>query len=229
MPDRVSVILIVRNGARFIAEALDSVREQTVRPLEVLVIDGQSTDRTVEIARAYGDVSIISQTSSGIANAYNEGIACARGELLAFISHDDRWLPGKLERQVAWFADHPALLLSVTHVQHVLSEGASLPSGFRAELLDHAVPGFIMETLMVRREVFSQVGVFDPAFAVGEDTDWFARVKDAKLPMAVLPETLVVKRVHETNASLVHAGTNALLLRALRGSIARKRAAAGGS
>jgi glycosyltransferase involved in cell wall biosynthesis len=228
MSARVSVILIVRNGARFIAEALDSVRQQSLRPWEVLVIDGQSTDGTVEIALGYENVCVIHQSNVGLANAYNEGIARSSGELLAFISHDDRWLPDKLERQVAFLAEHPAVMLSLTHVQHVLTEGSKLPPGFRAELLDHPVPGLIMETLMARRESFARVGVFDPRFAVSEDTDWFARVKDAGLPMAVLPEILVVKRVHETNASLVHPGINALLLRALRGSIARKRAAGAG-
>lgn len=229
MPESVSVILIVRNGARFIAEALESVRLQTLRPIEILVIDGQSTDGTVEIARGYHDVTIVPQSSTGVANAYNEGISRARGELLAFISHDDRWLPDKLGRQVSFLAAHPEVMLSLTHVQHVLHEGSNPPPGFRTELLDHPVPGFIMETLVVRREAVERVGLFDPTFAVSEDTDWFARVKDAGLPMAVLPETLVVKRVHDTNASLVYPEINALLLRALRGSIARKRATGSGA
>ncbi|HUQ82056.1 MAG TPA: glycosyltransferase [Gemmatimonadaceae bacterium] len=223
--DGVSVILIVRNGERFIGEALDSVRQQSLQPLEVLVIDGQSTDATVEIARAFPGVTIVPQRTLGIANAYNEGIALARGALIAFISHDDRWLPNKLEAQASFLARHPDVMLTVTHVQHVLEYGATPPAGFRVELLDQPVPGLIMETLVVRREVFDRVGLFDPSFPVGEDTDWFARVKDAGVRMAVLPETLVTKRVHGTNASLANPAINTLLLRALRSSIERKRAA----
>jgi glycosyltransferase involved in cell wall biosynthesis len=225
MTERVSVILIVRNGAAFIAEALDSVQLQSRQPDEVLVIDGQSTDDTVRIARGFAGVRVLPQTSTGVANAYNEGIAQAKGSLLAFISHDDRWLPGKLESQLSFLAAHPETMMSLTHVQHVLHEGVAPPPGFRAELLDHPVPGLIMETLLVRRESFDRVGLFDPAFAVSEDTDWFARAKDMGLSMHVLPETLVIKRVHDRNSSLVFPHINGLLLRALRGSIARKRAA----
>jgi glycosyltransferase involved in cell wall biosynthesis len=223
----VSVILIVRNGERFIGEALDSVVAQTLLPSEILVIDGHSTDGTVEIAGRYQAVTVVTQTGTGIANAYNEGIARARYDLIAFISHDDRWMPSKLERQVAALMDAPDALLAFTHVQHVLADGATPPPGFRMSLLDGAVPGFIMETLVARRAAFDIVGLFDPSFAVGEDTDWFARARDAHVPTVVLPETLVVKRVHDSNSSLNYAGMNDLLLKALRQSIARKRNAGG--
>ncbi len=222
----VSVILIVRNGERFIADALTSVVSGTLRPAEILVIDGHSSDRTAEIVRTFEGVTLVRQDAQGIANAYNQGIATARCGLVTFISHDDRWLPEKLERQVTYMSAHPQVQYTVTHVQHVLHDGASPPAGFRTELLDHPVPGFIMESLLARREVFARVGRFDPSFAVGEDTDWFARARDARVPMAVLPETLVIKRVHDTNASLSHPQINALLLRAMRRSIERKRAAA---
>jgi glycosyltransferase involved in cell wall biosynthesis len=223
-PAEVSVILIVRTGERFIAEALDSVTAQTHPAREILVIDGHSTDRTVQIVRRYPQVSIIPQAGSGIAGAYNEGVSRSRCELVAFVSHDDRWMPDKLERQVAAFSARPDALLSFTHVQHVLADGASPPPGFRQELLEKPVPGFIMETLMARHEVFDRLGPFDPSFVVGEDTDWFARARDARVPTVVLPETLVVKRVHDSNASLNFAGVNQVLLKALRQSIARKRA-----
>src|SRR5262249_24973165 len=221
----VSVILIVKNGERFIGAALASVAAQTLPRVEILVIDGQSTDRTSAVAREFPGVSVVPQQSSGIANAWNEGIARAESALLAFLSHDDRWLPDKLARQVAFLAAHPEAELTVTHVQHVLQEGSPLPRGFRAELLERPVPGFIMETLVARRSVFDRVGRFDPCFAVGEDADWFARVRDAGIPVGVLPETLCWKRVHESNTSITHGGSRASLLRAMRRSIERKRAA----
>ena len=80
---------------------------------------------------------------------------------------------------------------------------------------------------MVRREVFARVGGFDPAFAVSEDTDWFARARDAGMRSAMLPQTLVWKRVHDRNSSLNEPAINGLLLRALRGTLQRKRAQQG--
>jgi glycosyltransferase involved in cell wall biosynthesis len=222
----VSVILIVRNGAAYIAGALESVFLSTIQPLEILVIDGGSTDRTAEIASGFHLVRVIAQQSSGVTEAYNEGIAHARGDLVAFISHDDRWLPGKLDRQVGIMRERPELLFTVTHAQHVLDAGAAPPPGFRVELLERPVPGLIMETLVARREAFDVVGLLDPAFDTGSDTDWFARALDAGVPMAVLPDTLLEKRIHDRNTSLNNPRINELLLRALRGSIARKREAA---
>ncbi len=220
----VTVVLIVRNGERFLAEAIDSVVTGTCLPGEILVIDGQSSDRTVEIARRVAAVTVLPQSDRGIAAAYNQGIAAARGEFVAFISHDDRWLPTKLERQLHVMRHQPELLYTVTHVQHVLHDGAVPPPGFRRDLLNRPVAGFIMETLMARRDVFARVGRFDPGFVVGEDTDWFARAKDLRVPMAVLPETLVIKRVHDANTSLTQPKLSSILLRAMRGSIQRKRA-----
>jgi glycosyltransferase involved in cell wall biosynthesis len=219
----VSVILIVRNGERFIAEALDSVFRSDTKPLEVLVVDGGSTDRTVEIVRGFPLTRVVAQQARGIADAYNQGIAMARGDLVAFISYDDIWEPGKLDRQVTFMRQHPVVGYTVTMVRHFLDEGARLPPGFRAELLDRPAPGFIMEALVVRKSVFGQVGLFDRSFSVSEDTDWFARARDAGVPMAILPDVLVRKRVHGTNISLTTPSINALLLRAMRGSIQRKR------
>ena len=224
---RVSVILIVRNGERFIRDALDSVQAQTLRPVEVLVIDGHSGDGTAAIARSYPGVTVIPQSGLGIANAYNQGIAEARSDILAFISHDDRWMPDKLAVQIAALNAQPDALLAFTHVQHVLDKGAKPPRGFRTSLLEGPVPGFIMETLVARRAAFDAIGLFDPSFAVSEDTDWFARARDARVPTVMIPRTLVIKRVHDSNSSLNYAGGNDLLLKALRQSIARKRNAGG--
>jgi glycosyltransferase involved in cell wall biosynthesis len=223
----VSVIMIARNGAAFITDALNSIFLSRLRPLEVLVIDGGSTDGTAALAAAVPGVTVLAQVSCGISAAYNEGIAWARGDLLAFLSSDDLWLPGKLDRQAALMQADPGLLYSVTMVEHFLEPGCAPPPGFRRTLLDRPVPGMLMETLMARPAAFARIGGFDPAHAVAGDTDWFARARDAGLKMALLPEVLLRKRVHGGNASLTDPQVNGQLLTALRGSLARKRAAAG--
>jgi glycosyltransferase involved in cell wall biosynthesis len=220
----VSVIIIVKNGARFIAQALASVTLSQTKPLEILVVDGRSTDNTVEIACSVPGVTVIRQESTGIAGAYNEAIAQARGNVVAFLSSDDVWLPGKLDKHLSTLAEDRELLLSVSLVEHFLEPGCEIPEGFRAELLDQARPGMLMETLVARKRVFDMVGVFDPRFTTSEDTDWFARVKDAGLRIALIQEVLVRKRVHGANASLTDIDCNRNLLRALRASITRKRA-----
>ncbi len=222
--DAVSVIMIVRNGESTIAEALASVYRSEIKPLETLVIDGHSSDRTAEIATAHPLVRVVPEIKRGIPNAYNQGIAIARAPIVAFLSHDDMWVDGKLDRQLSFMRARPELLFTVGMVEHFL-DGDTPPPGFRCELLDGPRPGYIMETFMARKKVFEIVGLFDPKFPIGEDTDWFARARDLRVPSEMLPETLARKRVHSTNASLNDLKNSALLLNALRDSVARKRSA----
>lgn len=219
----VSVVLIVSNGEATIGEALSSVLRSETKPAEILVIDGHSTDRTAEIAASFPLVRVIPEVERGIANAYNQGIAAARSDMVAFISHDDIWTDGKLDSQLSVMQANPDLLFTVGMVEHFL-DGDAPPAGFRRELLDHPCPGYIMETLVARKAAFDVVGLFDPKFAVSEDTDWFARARDIGAASAMLPTTLVRKRVHSTNSSLNERNINSLLLRALRNSLERKKA-----
>jgi glycosyltransferase involved in cell wall biosynthesis len=217
----ISVVCIVRNGEAYLEAALRSVFESTYPVHEVLVVDGGSTDRSAEIAAGMG-ARVLSQRSTGIAAAYNEGIEGTHGDCVAFISHDDRWHPMKLEKQAAFLMLNPTVQICVSHVRHVL-EGPVAPPGFRQELLDRSVPGMIMEALVARREAFDRVGPFDSSFSVSNDTDWFARARDHGLVIGVLPETLVIKRVHTSNTTLKPEGFSQQLLDVVRASVARKR------
>ncbi|MGV3709322.1 MAG: glycosyltransferase family 2 protein [Gemmatimonas sp.] len=219
----VSVVLIVRDGARFIASAIESVLRGTMQPDEILVIDGQSQDDTVAIASAFPLVRVREQAMPGIAAAYNQGVQESSGDLIAFISHDDLWSEHKLELQLQFLRDHPAVWGCVGHIRHFLDAHSSIPAGFRQSLLDESVIGYVMESVIVRRGIFDRVGYMNQAFGPAGDTDWFSRARDAGCEIALLPDTVVLKRVHDTNTSISDGQLNNHLLRALRGSIARKR------
>lgn len=223
---RISVIMVVRNGEAYIVQALQSIFLSHQQPDEVLVIDGHSSDATVPLAQSVPGVCVITQKGTGIANAYNQAIAAATGDLLAFISHDDLWLPCKLDRQLALMNSSPDLMYSVTLVEHFVDAGGVPPPGFRSDLLKGPVQGYLMESLMVRPVAFSLIGMFNPEFTVGEDSDWFMRARDAGLESAVLPEVLVKKRVHADSATMTQKNLSSHLLTALRRSIERKRSRA---
>jgi len=219
----VTVIIAVRNGERFLADALRSVERQTAPPCEILVIDGHSTDDTTRIANSLPGVAVHEQDGSGIPNAYNCGIRLARGALIAFLSHDDMWTPDKLAVQTNYLRDHPEAMYCIARAKFFLDPGCSVPPSFRPALLEGDHVARIMETLVARREMFDIVGGFDEALRVAEDVDWYARVADAGYPVNVVEKVLLHKRVHGVNSSLTAATHNRNLLTALRASAARKR------
>lgn len=223
MSSLVSVIIAVRNGEAFLRQAIDSVLAQSYAPIEVLVIDGQSQDQTALIAQSYPQVSYILQESTGIASAYNLGIAHAQGEFIAFLSHDDIWMPEKLSTQICYMIDNPTTQFTVAYIKFFLEPGHTIPRGFRPELLQGQHPAFIMETLVARRTLFEQIGTFDLEFRVAEDVDWFARAKDAGINSVLLPQVLLQKRVHSTNLSLNCQENNRNLLEVVRRSIHRQK------
>jgi glycosyltransferase involved in cell wall biosynthesis len=218
----VSVIIAVKNGERFLASAINSVIGQDYQPLEIIVVDGKSVDHTARIAKSFEAVHYIYQVNQGVANAYNIGIEAARGEFIAFLSHDDMWTSDKLSTQVNYMLDHLEIQYTVARVKFFLEPGCSTPPGFRKELLENDHVGHIMETLVARRALFEAIGKFDPSLTISEDVDWFARANDNDVPMAVIPKVLLLKRVHDVNLSLTTPAGHQYLLKALRRSIARK-------
>jgi glycosyltransferase involved in cell wall biosynthesis len=219
----VSAIIVVKNGERYLARAIESILAQTYNPYEIIIVDGGSTDKTEQIAKSFPTVRYLQQTSRGIANAYNQGIEAAQGEFIAFLSHDDTWTQHKLRTQVNYLVEHPEIQYSVAKVKFFLEEGHSIPPGFRPELLEGEHMGYIMETLVARKTLFEVIGQLNERFSVAEDVDWFARAKDNKIPVAAIPEVLLHKRVHDTNLSLTSSVNNQNLLKILRTSIERKR------
>ena len=220
----VSVIIVVKNGARFLGEAIDSVFVQNYQPLELIVVDGHSVDATAEIAQAYPGVRYLLQRTSGIAQAYNEGIEAAQGEYIAFLSHDDRWAPDKLHKQIGFMEEHKEVQYTVTRGRFFLEPGCVYPPGLPAARVQGEPMLYVMETLVARRVLFPLVGRFDPRLSTAEDVDWFARANDLGISKGVVDEVLLDKRLHDQNLSAYAQGNGRNLLVALRRSIQRKQA-----
>ena len=104
----VSVVIPVYNGDRYLAEAITSVLDQTYKNFELIVVDDGSTDGSAEIAKSYKQAVLYTfQPNGGLSKARNTGLALARGKYIAFLDHDDLWLPHKLARQVTYLDSHP--------------------------------------------------------------------------------------------------------------------------
>lgn len=219
----VSVIIPVCNGQQYLAEAIESALGQTYQPIEIIVVDDGSTDKSAEIAKSYDQVHYMFQPNQGVSVARNTGLSVAQGEFIAFLDADDQWAADKLSLQVNYLLSHPQVGCSITYQKIVLEPGATVPPLFKKELLDKDHPGYVPSTLMVRKTVFDQIGGFDPTYVnAGEDIEWFSRVKDAGIDMAILPETLLFRRMHNDNISLQRRPDFSQLLKTIKKSIDRQ-------
>ncbi len=198
----VSAVIPAYNSAAWLPEAIASVRAQQWPELEIIVVDDGSTDDTQQvIERLRGsDLRCITQPNAGPAAARNAGIVTARGQWIAFLDADDCWLPEKLASQFRAIRQSPAAAFSYTDEIWQGENGSD-----RAVTRDHRPGQLFFEllwgnrvgtpTVVVRRECFEQVGLFDTALRTGEDWDMWLRLS-ACFPDAYVarPLTLVRKR-----------------------------------
>jgi glycosyltransferase involved in cell wall biosynthesis len=221
----VSVVIPVRNGERFLAEALESVREQTLSPCEVIVVDDGSTDRTVEVGQAF-HARVIPSDDRGVSAARNTGIAASRGDAIAFLDHDDLWVPRKLESQVAALEGDPKAAYVWCPAATFVESGAETGWIHKEILAGSDYDIVIPSALMVRRGTFEAIGGFASEFDVCEDLDWVLRARDAGMHGLRVEERLVRYRIHGGNTTVVAPPTGPTYLRVLRASVERRRAAA---
>ena len=177
--------MATRNADRFLEDALASVAAQTYGPIEMVVVDKESTDRSVEIARAHG-AACFQQRGTGYAGAWNEGIEAASGELISILDSDDTWVADKLESQVRVLTERPELDYVIGRARFFIEPGYAPPPGLRPSCsgADHVAP--MPGTLLARRSVFETVGPFRTDYSIANDVEWFARLKDAGMRSAVV-------------------------------------------
>jgi glycosyltransferase involved in cell wall biosynthesis len=196
----VSVIIPSFNRAWCLGEAVDSVLAQEFRGFELIVVDDGSTDGTPRLLAAYGDaIRVLRRENGGVSAARNAGIAAARAALIAFLDSDDLWLPGKLAQQVAFFARHPEALICQTEETWVRN-GRRVNPGKRHRKRGGMIfePSLALclvspSAVMVRRELFDRVGLFDETLPACEDYDLWLRVA-CRHPIHLIDSPLIVKR-----------------------------------
>jgi glycosyltransferase involved in cell wall biosynthesis len=178
---RISVIVPSYNQGHFIAETVRSVLSQDYPDLEVIVMDGGSTDSTLEVLHTFDDPRLrwISERDNGQSHAINKGMRMATGDLLSFLNSDDLLMPHALEQIAAVFAAHPTVDFVFGDVQHIAADGALM-------LIGHGKPFTLQEALISafpmtqqgavwRREVFATLGGFDESFHYIMDYDFWIR------------------------------------------------------
>lgn len=208
---KVSVIIPCYNSEKFLAAALESALAQTFTDLEVIVVDDGSTDGTASIVMAYGDdrrVRYLYQKNQGLSVARNVGIEAAGGEFIAFLDSDDLWVASKIARQVELLARDQDTILVFTDYSTFDSSGMiasrklpKLPDGPLLFSFLFSRNNFIYpSTVVLRRNIFHDVGYFDVSLNSIEDYDLWLRIV-YKFKMVSIPEPMVKIRQHDSRVS----------------------------
>lgn len=196
----VSVVIPTYNRCALLGEAIDSVLRQQGAAFELIVVDDGSGDDTQKLVESYGPaVRYVQQPNSGVSAARNRGITMARGEWLAFLDSDDFWLPGKLRLQLEYLAANPDLKLCQTEELWIRNGARLNPRKYHAKPSGHCFPRLLERCLvspsavMIHRDVFAEVGLFDEGLPACEDYDMWLRI-GCRYPLGLLPQPLIVKR-----------------------------------
>lgn len=213
----VSVVLGVYNGQRFLAEAVESILNQTFTDFEFIVADDGSTDRTPEILRDYASkdsrMKVIRIPHGGIVDAANAGLAAARAPLIARADADDVTMPDRFAKQIEYMATHPEVVclgsrMWLTEPYGTILDRSQHPlthDEIDAELLRGSGWAMPQPVAMMRKDAVEKVGGYRREYLWSEDLDLFLRMAEVGR-LANLPDLLIKYRSHpgSTNHRLPH-------------------------
>jgi glycosyltransferase involved in cell wall biosynthesis len=199
----VSIVTPSFNQGAFIAAAIESVLAQDYPRIEYLVVDGGSTDTTLELLRRYGDrVRWVSEPDDGQAHAINKGIALTRGAIVAWLNADDLYLPGAVAGAVAELLEHPQAALVYGQAEFIDRGGAlvgacSQVEPFNIDRLIDYLDFIVQPAAFFRRDAFLAVGGLDAQLRYCLDYDLWIKLA-LRYRVRYLPRVLARVRIYPT-------------------------------
>ncbi len=179
----VSIIIPSYNQGRYIRQAIDSCLRQSYRPIEVIVVDGGSTDETVEVLKSYPELAElrwISESDNGVQDAVNKGVGMAQGEICGIQSSDDGYQEGAIEKAVSEFRQHPQAALVYGDSVRVNENGEEIERWITGPF---SIPNFLSKRTHVpqcaaffRREAFVRVGGWSQTYFIADTECWLRMI-----------------------------------------------------
>jgi glycosyltransferase involved in cell wall biosynthesis len=206
----VSVVMTVRNGETFLAEAIESILNQTFREFQFVIVDDGSIDRTPQILKNFEQkdrrIRVVSRESRGRTISLNEGISMSTGELVAIMDGDDIAAPERLRKQVDFLNENQNCVALGAEVMLVDAEGRPLGRGnhprghaeIRRRLLLGEGAAISQPVVMFRRRAFQEIRGYNERFEVAQDLDLFLRLSEVGL-VENLPDILLSWRQHPSS------------------------------
>jgi len=210
---KVSVLMCVHNGERYLREAVESILSQTFTDFEFIIIDDGSTDTSSLILDAFEDPRIVRSSNEGnlgLTRSLNKGLAVARGEHIARMDADDVSLPERLARQVDFLDAHPEVGVLGSQMQ-VINEAGRVVGAYEVPCRHSMIVwallfarSFAHPSVMMRRSVLDWCGGYDPSFSCAQDVELWTRLA-GHTQFANLSEPLVRYRTHAGAICTQHA------------------------
>lgn len=220
----ISVIIPAYNCERYVAEAISSALAQTYRPSEIIVINDGSTDGTEQAILQFGNsIRYYTQSNRGLGASRNRGAQLAKGDFLAFLDADDLWVADKLELQMTRFEMDPDLDMVFGHVRQFYTKELEAELRTKITYADEIMKGYIAGTLLIRREAFFRVGLFETNLRVGEFIDWFMKAEEQNLKSEMLQQILMKRRLHDSNTGIRERNHRNDFARVLKAALDRRR------
>lgn len=193
----ISVILPVYNGELFLSEAIQSILRQNYHPLEIIIVDDGSTDKTAEVAAQFKDIAhYVYQLNSGPSAARNRGIRMATGNVIAFLDADDFWSENALKKQLDYLVANPDVEIVHGHLQNIYlstdTKNKTLVKNFGKPRVS-----FNVGSAVYRKSVFDKIGLFDETLRHSEDVELLVRVKENGINWVVLEHVTLFYRRHK--------------------------------
>ncbi|MCF8506956.1 MAG: glycosyltransferase [Caulobacter sp.] len=202
----VSIVMPTRNHGRWIRRAIDSVLSQSWPDVELIVMDGASTDDTVDILKSYGErITWVSEPDNGQTDAINKGMARARGEVLAYLNSDDVLLPGALETVVRFFDANPECDMVYGNADYIDEDDAvtgpyaTAPYSFARLMEDCCV---CQPAAFWTRRIAERVGPFNAELQTAMDYEYWLRIANAGGIVRFVEDRLAQSRLHGETKTL---------------------------
>jgi glycosyltransferase involved in cell wall biosynthesis len=195
----VSIVLPTFNGARYLRQSIESCLNQTYRPIELIVVDGGSTDGTAEILSSYPNtvLTVLHQPANAgrLPGALNIGFAHSKGEYLTWMQDDDLYEPEAIERMVHFLEEHSDVDFVYADYWWIDDAGRKLRTSEVAPIENLRTKDCIGQCFLYRREVYRRVGNYDPTYIMAEDMEYWFRIS-LKHKMQLYPQPLYAHRWH---------------------------------
>jgi glycosyltransferase involved in cell wall biosynthesis len=208
-PPSITIVTPSFNRAGMIREAIESVLAQAYPSIEHIIVDGASTDGTLEALREYPHLQVISEPDSGMYEAIDKGLRMARGEIVGLLNTDDLYVPGAFSAVADAFAAHPEALAAVGGAE-IFSTPAGGPEPLETyppigpgEFWYRVIEGHpVTNAWFFRSEVFERVGVMDTGYRFSADREFLIRAALAGVRPIPIPMILYRYRQHPGSATI---------------------------